>query len=87
MGDQKLDLISIQVDQKDSSGMASHSGSVGGGGVIFGPNFFCQFFALSVLFIHISFRKNMFGNTYVEKNCKIWAQKVIKKGILHCKTG
>ena len=44
-----------------------HSGSVGGGGVIFDPIFFCQFFALSVLFIHISFRKNMFGNICREK--------------------
>ena len=64
-----------------------HSGLLGGGRVIFDPIFFCQFFASLVLFIHISFRKNMFGNIYVKKNSKFWSQKVLKKAILHCKNG
>ena len=67
--------------------LGRHSGLLGGGRVIFDPIFFCQFFASLVLFIHISFRKNMFGNMCVKKNSKIWSQKVLKKAILHCKNG
>ena len=70
-----------------ASGLIQHSGLLGGGRVIFDPIFFCQFFASLVLFIHISFRKNMFGNIYVKKNSKFWSQKVLKKAILHCKNG
>ena len=66
---------------------AVHSVFVGGGRVIFDPNFFCPFFAFFELFIHISFRENKFGTVYVEKKSQNWARKVLKLPILHCKNG